>query len=239
MEAGWTVLRVLPRNELTRLSDAQIAQYIRAEREGRRACVKSHPTRGAAIALADESKLMRQGYGFLDEKRMLLATEMLRQLREYQKHANELTAATQSASEALARAVERHGFDHLQIYPVAAAPAVPEPERSLFLGLVMLTARQLNTAASEAPVAIDPSPEAEACRSAFTLLLWLSADIALRVGNLTRLAREYRRTERRAKALEKVLLPEVEEALKSVNEQLDTMDREELIRTRWAGRPPG
>jgi len=28
MAAGWTVLRLLPRNELTRLTDAQIAQYI-------------------------------------------------------------------------------------------------------------------------------------------------------------------------------------------------------------------
>jgi len=194
------------------------------------------PTRSAAMELADEAKLMRQGYGFLDEKRMLLAGEILRQLRAYQQRAQELTAATASAAEALARAVERHGLDHLQIYPVAAAAPVPAPERSLFLGLVMLTARQPETADAEAPLAIDPSPEAKACRAAFTRLLWLSADIALRAGNLMRLAREYRRTERRAKALEKVLLPEVEEALKSVNEQLDTMDREELIRTRWAGR---
>jgi vacuolar-type H+-ATPase subunit D/Vma8 len=36
------------------------------------------PTRSAAMELADERKLMRQGYEFLDEKRMLLATEMLR-----------------------------------------------------------------------------------------------------------------------------------------------------------------
>src|SRR5665647_823598 len=28
MEEGWAVLRLLPQNELTRLSDAQIAQYI-------------------------------------------------------------------------------------------------------------------------------------------------------------------------------------------------------------------
>jgi V/A-type H+-transporting ATPase subunit D len=192
------------------------------------------PTRSAAMELADESKLMRQGYGFLDEKRMLLATEMLRQLRAYQTRADELTAATQDAAEALARAVERHGLDHLQIYPVAAAPPVPEPARSLFLGLVMLTAREPKASEGTMLAAIDPSPEAKGCRAAFERLLWLAADIGLRAGNLTRLAHEYRRTERRAAALEKVLLPEVEEALKRVNEQLDTIDREELIRTRWA-----
>lgn len=193
------------------------------------------PTRSAAMELADESKLMRQGYGFLDEKRMLLATEMLRQLREYRRRADELTAATQDAAEALARAVERHGLDHLQIYPADAAPAVPDPARSLFLGLVMLTAREPKAAGATAPAAVDPSPEAKACRAAFERLLWLAVDIGLRSGNLMRLAREYRRTERRAAALEKVLLPEVEDALKRVNEQLDTTDREELIRTRWSG----
>ena len=42
------------------------------------------PTRSTALDLADELRLMRQGYEFLDEKRMLLATEMLRQMRQYQ-----------------------------------------------------------------------------------------------------------------------------------------------------------
>ena len=32
------------------------------------------PTRSVALELADERRLMRQGYEFLDEKRMLLAT---------------------------------------------------------------------------------------------------------------------------------------------------------------------
>jgi V/A-type H+-transporting ATPase subunit D len=63
-----------------------------------------------------------------------------------------------------------------------------------------------------------------------------AADLGARAGNLRRLAREYRRTERRAKALENVLLPEVEEAIKRIDEQLDTMDREEITRTRWAGK---
>jgi len=37
---------------------------------------------------------------------------------------------------------------------------------------------------------------------------------------------------RRAKALEKVLLPEVEVALKQIDEQFDMIEREETIRTR-------
>ena len=37
-------------------------------------------------------------------------------------------------------------------------------------------------------------------------------------------------------ASEKGLLPEVEDALKRVDEQLNTMEQEEIIRTRWASR---
>jgi V/A-type H+-transporting ATPase subunit D len=192
------------------------------------------PTRSAALELADERKLMRQGYEFLDEKRTLLATEMLRQLRLYQERADALDDAMKRAADALASAVERHGFDGVQVYPVPEAPQIPDNTRSLFLGITMLAAGEVTSAARETPPAVDPSPEAKACRAAFEELLATATDIGVRTGNLQRLAREYRRTERRAQALEKVLLPEVEEAIRHVNEQLDTMEREETIRTRWA-----
>ncbi len=194
------------------------------------------PTPSAALELADERKLMRQGYEFLDEKRMLLAVEMLRQLRDYRRRFEQLVAETKDAASALAAAVERHGLDQLQVYPAHEAPATPANVRTLFLGLAMLSSGQPPRAAETGRVAVDPSPEAKACRAVFEKLLWTSADVGLRAGNLARLAREYRRTERRAKALEKVLLPEVEDAIKRVDEQLDTMDREEAIRTRWSGR---
>ena len=195
------------------------------------------PTRSAAIELADERRLMRQGYQFLDEKRTLLAAEMLRQLKVYRTRTDTLTQATHDATAALAAAVERHGLGPLQLYPVPAAPSQPAPQRSLFLGLAMLTAQDVTSAEpADATAAVDASPEAKACRAAFEKLTSLAADIAARAGNLERLAREYKRTERRAQALEKVLLPEVEDAMRRVDEQLDTMEREETIRTRWSGR---
>lgn len=192
------------------------------------------PTRSAALELADERKLMRQGYEFLDEKRTLLATEMLRQLRLYQERADTLNDTMKRAAAALAAAVERHGLDGVQVYPAPEPPQISANIRSLFLGITILAAGEASPAARPVPPAVDPSPEAKACRAAFEEILALAADIGVRNGNLQRLAREYRRTERRAQALEKVLLPEVEEAIKRVDEQLDTMEREETIRTRWA-----
>jgi V/A-type H+-transporting ATPase subunit D len=192
------------------------------------------PTRSTTMELADERKLMRQGYEFLDEKRMLLATEILRQLRVYQERAARLMAEVKRAADALVAAVERHGLDQLQVYPAPMAPATMHNDRVLFLGLAMLSWAREPQSVGASPAAIDPSPEAKACAAAFNRLLWTAADLGTLAGNLHRLAREYRRTERRAKALEKVLLPEVEEAMKRIDEQLDTMDREESIRIRWS-----
>lgn len=192
------------------------------------------PTRGALMELSDERRLMRQGYEFLDEKRILLANEILRQLRDYQQQFDLLIATTKRASSALAAAVERHGFDQLQVYPAAETLALVHPVRTTFLGLPMLSSGPPPDPVAPGRAALDPSPEAKACQEEFAKLVWMSADIGLRVANLLWLAREYRRTERRAEALEKVLLPETEEAIKRLDEQLDTMEREEVIRSRWS-----
>jgi V/A-type H+-transporting ATPase subunit D len=50
--------------------------------------------------------------------------------------------------------------------------------------------------------------------------------------NLRRLVREYVRTERRARAIENILLPEIESGLKLIDEQLESMDHEEIARLR-------
>lgn len=195
------------------------------------------PTRNAAIELADERRLMRQGYAFLDEKRMLLANEILRRLRIYQDGAHALGAELKAAAAALAAAIERHGLDHLQVYPIPSGPPFRlERERSVFLGVPVVEARAIAAADAPLPTAVDPSPEAQACRQAFARVVRSAVALGAQAADLRRLAREYRRTERRANALENVLVPEIEEALASVDEQLDAMEREDAIRARWSGR---
>ena len=195
------------------------------------------PTKSAALGLGEERRLMHQGFEFLDEKRMLLAGEMLRQLHRYEERAAVFAAEQAAAAEALARAVERHGLDAIQVYPRAESAAEPPPcTTNRFLG-VMLRQAEPWPETTEAPaLPVDPSAEAETARAAFARLIRTSLDIGVFAGNLQRLAREYRRVERRAKALENVLLPEVEATLKHVVEQLDMLDQEEAVRVQSAGR---
>ncbi len=193
------------------------------------------PTKSAALALADERDMMRQGYEFLDEKRMLLASEILDQLRIYEERKTRFMESLRDARYALADAVERHGIDNLQVYPPRALePATPERSESSFLGVPMVAYGFEPEPGEHAFPPIDPSREADECVQAFAELLAPLAELAATSSNLHRLAEEYRRTEKRARALENVLLPEVGERLKRINEHLETFEQEEAIRARLA-----
>jgi len=63
-------------------------------------------------------------------------------------------------------------------------------------------------------------------------LLEAAAPLAAITANLHRLMREYRRTERRVRALENVVLPEIRQDLAAMEEHLDLNDQEEVIRVR-------
>ena len=68
--------------------------------------------------------------------------------------------------------------------------------------------------------------------AAFLELLEAAAPLAAITANLERLMGEYRRTERRVRALENVVLPEIREDLAAMEEHLDLNEQEEVIRVR-------
>lgn len=196
----------------------------------------STPTRSAYLELLDERRLIREGYEFLDEKRLVLAQEMLRELRAWQERRRDWQRARAEADAALRGAAARHGLDGLSVYPPAAERAwTPSLQRRRFLGLELLESADVAYDPGASPPPVLPSPEAELCRRRYAGLVTRAAVLAVHEANLRRLAREYRRTERRARALENVLLPEIDGDLASMAEQLEAMDQEESVRVRLAG----
>jgi V/A-type H+-transporting ATPase subunit D len=193
------------------------------------------PTRAALLELAEEQRVVAEAYEFLDEKRLLLAAELLRQLELYETLLEEIEPFTRSARQQLIAAVQRHGLQELSLYPAAPVEGVGvEVQQRNVMGVTLLDSRLvMPDAASQAPpLASQASPEAEQCRTAFASLLPGLATLAGISGNLYRLLAEYRRTERRARALENVILPEIEQALAQVSGYLEEMDLEDAIRVR-------
>lgn len=189
------------------------------------------PTRSLLIALGDERRTMREGSAFLDEKCLLLAGEMLREVRRHRELMRELRRLDASARKTLRGAIGRHGVNGLQVH--AAGPAggqVAVHARSL-LG-VGLVAAELTGPAAPPPHAVHPSPEAAACRAAHRRLAPLLVDLAAVSTNLARLYAEYRRTVRRVRALQDVLLPELDTAMADIDTRLEDLEREDALASR-------
>jgi V/A-type H+-transporting ATPase subunit D len=187
------------------------------------------PTRSLAIALQDERRTMREGYAFLDEKCLLLAGEMLREVRLWQQRQRVWRAAWREARAALREAIARHGLSGLQTYP-AAVLTLPVSRRPHALLGVQMQSAQIDTSAASAPPgapAAQPSPEAQACRRAFVALLPLLVELAALSGDLARLHAEYKRTVRRVRALQDVLLPEIEHTLLEIETSLEELEQDE------------
>jgi V/A-type H+-transporting ATPase subunit D len=191
------------------------------------------PTRSAILELRAERVVVSEAYDFLDEKRLLLAAELLRQLEDHDRLQHDFEALRQQAVTALVRAVSRHGLQGLELYPAAdIGEARFSTVISNFMGVLLAdTGLQLRDGDSGAAPA-NPSPEARACQALFRELLMRASELAGVSGNLHRLLTEYRLTERRARALENVILPEIEQTLKVMTTHLEELEFEDAVRVR-------
>lgn len=193
-------------------------------------------TRSAVLALKEERRAMQEGYVFLDEKCLLLAGAMLHELRRFDDASVALRSLVARSIAALAAAAQRHGLQGLQCYPAPPpdALAVDTQWRSLLgVPLVQASARRDRADAHEAVYA---SPEARRCGDAFLALTAQLAAMAAVSGNLERLYREYRKSVRRVRALQDVLLPELERNLYEIETQLDELEQDEALGARWGRR---
>jgi V/A-type H+-transporting ATPase subunit D len=190
-------------------------------------------SRSAFLELRDEQRLVNDGYEFLDEKRILLAAELLRQRDAWRVANAAFMASWREAAQALPAAAADQGLDGLLVHPRYSLDAARlEVAERPYVGQVMLEAGMHlgDTALAREPVR--PSPQVRRCADAFRALLEAAAPLAAITVNLERLMREYRRTERRVRALENVVLPEIRRDLAAMEEHLDLNEQEEVIRVR-------
>ena len=192
------------------------------------------PTQAAVLELRQEQAVVREAYTFLDEKRLLLASELLRQLRLYQQLQRQLAEAHARARDAMQAAVMHHGLNGLQVYPAASLDAAGFEQRSRnFMGVTLVeTELATHGALDSVPVAANPSAVADNCRRIFLEIVERSAALAGLSGNLHRLLAEFRVTERRARALENIILPEIEQGLREMSAHLEELELEDAIRVR-------
>lgn len=198
-------------------------------------------SRAALLELRNERQVVEDGHRFLDEKRALLAHEVLARLQDFAAALERFRAHEQSAVAALARAVETAGLEAVQLQPpLRDVGGELVQRRQSFLGTpVVAEARWQAPSASghgSGPGDPEPTPAAMECATAFAAAAEEGLGLATELGNLLRLVQEFRRTQRRVRALEKVVLPELAEEETHMEEVLEDIDQEDAIRVRLAGR---
>jgi V/A-type H+/Na+-transporting ATPase subunit D len=190
-------------------------------------------TRIAQLELKDEQRLVKEGYELLDEKRIRLVAEIRAQLVRLRRWQAEVRKAQEAARDAVIAALSRHGLDELSVYPaLSAGEDELEFARTRLFGLELLEVQWHAGNVPRARGAVNPSPEARVLARDYRALLEPLVMSAVCSLNLRRLMREFVRTERRARAIENVLLPEMERNLKFIGEQLEILDQEEIARVR-------
>lgn len=191
------------------------------------------PTQSALLELKEERTGLQEGYRFLDEKRLILAAEIVAEIARYEQEKAAFDADYAAAGKALEAAVARHGLQELALYPALddSQAALELSERKV-IGVALQEVRLVGQASGPASPSVAASPEADACRAAYRGLMEKAARLAAMSANLERLRVEYARTARRARALEDVLLPEVQENLARVEAALEELEREESVRAR-------
>lgn len=198
------------------------------------------PTRSALLEARDERRVMEEGFHFLDEKRLLLAAEIVRLFAKRNTLELEYKTVFNKARQEMRQATARHGLRGLQSQPAIQRqdPNIQNKPRAFFGVTLTDDSHLAESAPPTFPPGINPSPEFQQCRKRFGELMEMSIVMAELSNNLQRLLLEYRRTDRRARALEDVILPELDDAIRHIDSQLEEMDQEEAVRVRQ-GRKTG
>ena len=186
-------------------------------------------TRSAVLELREERRAMGEGFTFLDEKCLLLAAEILRELKRHAALRGEYQRLHGEACAGLRAALLRHGLQGTLCLPAPSFDAARlRIGRRTLMGVALQDA-ELGGAPASAPMPVNPSPEADQARERFAALLAQAAPLAAAAGNLERLSHEYRRTVRRARALQDVLLPELDQAAHDIQTRLEQQEQEEAV----------
>jgi len=188
-------------------------------------------TRSALLQLREEQAVVQEAYDFLDEKRLLLVAELLRQLQHYQDLLVQYAEIHRQASNSLQATVQRHGLEGTQLYPARFQDQAPiHYQRQRFMGVTLINSEMQLPEAVEREHSGYYTPEASACFGYFQQLVRHNAVLAAVSGNLHRLLAEYHRTQRRARALENVVMPEIARDVRAMSNQLDEHDQEDVLR---------
>ena len=185
------------------------------------------PTKSSLFAVRDQLSIAREGFELLEQKREILVMELMRMVEEVKLLERDLDKRVQSAYASLKRMMVRVGretardvssgisFDYAVREKAGKLMGIPLPTIDMHMPKMELKYSFMSTDSSCDGTMIE-----------FFELLKLVARMAEIRTMVWRLAKEVRKTQRRVNALEKIVIPDVQETKKFIEGVLEERERE-------------
>lgn len=188
------------------------------------------PTKSNLMKCKDELKFAKLGYDLLDQKRNILILELMNLVEKAETVQNNLDETFSLAYQSLENAVLKMG--KLKIFSTAAAINIACSIKIQSRKVMGVNLPLVNTefkeqspyfSLTDTPYSID-----EAIIHFKKLLQSLGEFAELKI-SITRLAKEVKKTIRKVNALEKIVIPDLQESVIHISNRLEEAERENLI----------
>lgn len=188
------------------------------------------PTRRNYLEIKKALTRTQEGYELLEQKRQILVLELMTQVEAAGRVKEQIAETMRAAYEALRKATVRSGITGLmrQSCGIAMDHTLVFRSRSVMGVLVPEIECEPEPSAIQFGLTDGRSYTDQVLRR-FLEALRPVAELAQVENAVFRLAREIRRTQRRVNALEKVYIPQYQEALRYIEAALAERQREEFI----------
>jgi V/A-type H+-transporting ATPase subunit D len=189
------------------------------------------PTRSNLLRTKHDLKFAREGYEILDQKRVVLAKELVQLANDAELLEKQLEDRLALAYRALELAMLTMGREHVEWAALAVHKTVEVDVKHRGVMGISLPVIEASGAPPEMTYSLgDTAASLDEASEAFREVLSLIPEISRLITSVWRLAVELRKTQRRVNALEYIFIPNYEETITFIQNSLDEREREDTFR---------
>ncbi len=189
------------------------------------------PTRSNLLRTKQELKFAREGYEILDQKRVVLAKELVQLANNAESLEKQLEDRLASAYRALELAMLMMGREHVEWAALAVHKTVEVDVKHRGVMGISLPVIEASGAPPEMTYSLgDTASSLDEASEAFREVLSLIPEMSRLITSVWRLAVELRKTQRRVTALEFIFIPNYVETITFIQNSLDEREREDTFR---------
>ncbi|RLE50961.1 MAG: V-type ATP synthase subunit D [Candidatus Methanomethylicota archaeon] len=195
--------------------------------------IEIKPTRMELLALRRRLKLAKRGLELLHEKQDALVMEFFAAVQNYKAVREEVIKALREAFIALSSAEMELGSLKLERIALGIPEAVEVDMKTRNVMGVLIPVFSAVFKPTEKPYSlIDTCSQLDVAIEKFNAALSRVVKLAEASATLIRLAEEVRKVRRRVNALESIVIPKIEEAIKYIELYLAEREREDIFRVK-------